>query len=217
MIDYEKLQEAHELLAESPENYAEILLGDMDGINIFMLYGRKKYGFKSLDDFMKKLQELTQPKPKYEVGQILWFVDYLNDKYGPSLELKNLPVVSIDFDPDTIRYFLSDDYGWTLKESELFPTKSALIQSKIDYWTCLKNEEISTQDKNISTQSTLKEADINNNQEGVGLSGCQHETDGSGYAKTLLGTICFPFKSPTLLPVDCLVQYKCIKCGDYYE
>lgn len=149
MIDYEKLQQAHELLKKyriKTKEYAllqmDFLCTDIGEDGIVKDYFTVEYIlfagtfdtriiFKHLDDLIEKLQELIKPEPKYKIGQKWWTLGNL----GKSFEVEIVGVMGGDLDlafPDG-----SCRYG-TAKE--LFPTKQALIEHQIDYWSKLKQE-----------------------------------------------------------------------------
>ena len=99
-----------------------------------------EYELTSLDLLISELTELTQtqkPKPKYEVGQEIWFIDYPSSKYETNIKIINLPVISIDCDLDVVRYFFSSDYGYEIKEQDLYLSREELIETQIEYWQSL--------------------------------------------------------------------------------
>ncbi len=75
-----------------------------------------------IDDLIQKLQELSQPKTKYKVGDEVWMIEYD--------EPKSFIIDSVC----GLKYYLyKHDFG-LVKQSELYPTKSALIEAQIKYW-----------------------------------------------------------------------------------
>ena len=112
--------------------------------------------YRRLDKIKEKLNELTQPentKQKYKVGDEVWMRDG-NKIFAAKIE-------GYDESDDTYEYVGSYDfYGRDYKIAsycrinELFPTKQALIEGQIEYWSSLKSEEKSTQDECMSKVST---------------------------------------------------------------
>jgi len=185
MIDYEKLAEAYEL-AEKYYNSTGISI--LIEVHIAIgcrendpeLWIDKKYiPVNSIDEIITKLQELTKPEPKYEVGQETWMIigDYPE-------------IVKIDGIVQYENYWhYRTEYG-SLTEDELYPTKQSLIQAQIDYWQNLKHSQ-------FANKEYQELNDINSNQDGLDVNGCQHECDG----------------------IDRNIESdrKCKKCGEFYR
>ncbi len=146
MIDYDKLRIANDDLLQhlknmesTQRNYLKCMKREDDAYT----YGHAEGYMMCYQEVIDKIESLTQPKAKYEVGQMLHFIDYSNNKYQENIRIMEMPVISIDYDLDSIRYFFSGDYGWEIKEEDLYPAKSALIEAQIEYWTKIKIDEIS--------------------------------------------------------------------------
>ncbi len=80
MIDYEKLRLAHQMChAYYVENDRQISieLNFLTELVEYILYigHMEDDAFSNIDDLITKLESLIQPKPKYEVGQEVWFID----------------------------------------------------------------------------------------------------------------------------------------------
>lgn len=157
MIDYEKLKLAHEICMKS-ENYSiKLTLGITEKPELFLRYADDDgnnpalYHMNSIDDLLSILNKLTKTKPKYEVGQTVWLIDcddictakivkYENEEY----RITDCISVSDGFESGK-QYSI---------EHKLYSSKKDLIEAQINYWASLKNEEKSTQDKDMSTEST---------------------------------------------------------------
>lgn len=160
MIDYEKLKIAHEIAQNIGIDTGEstkISCNFYDwGYDYDVTQKGVSMGFSDIDIMLIFLLELTQPKPKYAVGQEVW---YLNNN-----EIKSLKIAYIVLP----HYRSAGLEGCWVNELHLFPTKQALIQSQIDYWTklmqnepwqrirrrllYLKSNEISTHDEDTSPE-----------------------------------------------------------------
>lgn len=142
MIDYEKLKLAHELADKLTEHQAGTHFNagiipescterEFYIINSMSDYSNPLY-YKSIDEFIEKLKELTQPKPKYEVGQKVFAVF---PNYPVSL-ISELKITEINInDPDVI--YRTDGGG--IAEAYVYPTREALIDAQIAYWESLKH------------------------------------------------------------------------------
>jgi hypothetical protein len=165
MIDYEKLKKAHKLADKYTEmNFPRI-------VNISTIHGKEilswrlfcleitddsklvfDWKFTTEDDLLDKLKELTQPEPKYKVGDEVWIVE--DD------ECQSYVVDGISGS----RYYLSHPYNRGLiYESKLYPTKQALIEAQIAYWLSLKIDEDA---KELGMQK---------------IGECQHESDSTQF------------------------------------
>ena len=136
MIDYEKLKLAHELCIDT--NYTfDVEFGWEDGMHIELytiLKGEHLFllAFEDIDNLIAKLQELIQPKPKYAVGQKLYFKDDID-------EIQSFKVGDIE---DGELYRECNLSPLCLHENELFLTRKALIEAQIEYWQRLKLESM---------------------------------------------------------------------------
>ncbi len=129
MIDYEKLRLAHELASKLSTHYMVHGVGGKypDTCHEFTLcsWSRDEDIICSLDDLITKLESLTQPKPKYKSGDIVWFVE---EGVTPvSAEIKQYRCID-----NKISYIFQDYIP--IKESELYPTRQTLIEDQIAYW-----------------------------------------------------------------------------------
>lgn len=158
-IDYEKLKIAHELhfLYAKQNNCSPTfsMIINRNGGNYPVKYEvglKDNWGLEyiDLDDLIAKLKELTQPKPKYEVGQKVWVVDTYGQSYHTEID---------DIDGSDGTYFINEERWYS--EGEIYPSREALIEAQIEYWTCLKNEKKTTGYDDMSMTNQL-------------LDSCQH-------------------------------------------
>ena len=125
MIDYEKLQESHEMLIKS-KIHATINHGlgiDWRGDQFAYVHltlwdkSREPLEFAGMDELIQKLQELTAPKPKYLNG---WYID----GFGKM---------------DYLTQITQEDIK--KNDIEFYSSKEQLIQAQIDHWTNLLEDE----------------------------------------------------------------------------
>ncbi len=199
MIDYEKLKIAHELVSNMSTHYLVHIIGHKghEYTIVDWIPDMPDWNYKILDDLISKLQELTKPKCKYEVGQEVWRVD---DESKPW----SFVISGVDHEKETL--FLEDalvehDMWWL--EEQLYPTREALILAQIDYWKNLLAEEL---EQHVSSycEPKCQHSWINRTSDLRKLcehcfevEKCQHESDGLDY-------LSFPPKA------------NCKKCGEYY-
>lgn len=92
----------------------------------------EEISFDDLDQLITKLKELTQ-KPKYEVGQEVWFIDVDNN-------ISSLEITHINNHENRTGY--QNCYkGWYVPEEKCYPSRESLIKAQIDYWESLKFED----------------------------------------------------------------------------
>ena len=132
MIDYEKLKQAIKITSELSYGKLKCEFSKHDGCEFFFNYcnpdGVDGYLFTNLDDLITKLKELTKSEPKYAVDDFVW---RLNDEHG----VTKCRVISLDLASDEMYLCEDDDFGenwWT--ESQLYPTREALIEAQIKHW-----------------------------------------------------------------------------------
>ena len=70
-------------------------------------------------------------KQKYKIGDVLWFINF-NEPYNAIVE-------RICINESDINYYFNSQLS--IHETKVYPTKEALIESQITYWTALKNKE----------------------------------------------------------------------------
>lgn len=135
MIDYEKLKEAWELcnkLAETSYvvefvhqgNYIEFSITDCeseDGLPYLIT--------ADIDELLCELKQLTQPQPKYKIGDEVWFYAG-NQTYSFVIE----------------EIYLADNeyvvasHSWHMPEQYVYSSKEQLIDDQIKCWQKMKNE-----------------------------------------------------------------------------
>ncbi len=146
MIDYEKLKLAHEL-AEKCGLYTGITayayfksVDHLDNEYKYRLYLDDcdiyiDETYSNIDDLISRLKELVEPEvkqeAKYKVGDEVWFMAYE--------EAMRDVTIKVEKDEDGFWYRLQNGFA---RERALYPTKSALIESRIEYWRKLQDEEI---------------------------------------------------------------------------
>lgn len=214
MIDYDKLEKARKLcsklksyffnvdfcIAYTDEFCVEITLNDT---------GSYKESFGCFEDLIAKLEELTKPEPKYRINQLVW-LELDND-------IRSFVVERIEWDGHD---FLC--YGDILMAAErfLFPTRQALIEHQIQYWSNLLKDELEqhvspycepdTQSNQSQVDKVIEDAFVHGkgvmhvklDDMLVNADRCQHESDGEVYP--IIG-----FKAESYC-------FKCIKCGELY-
>jgi hypothetical protein len=136
MIDYEKLKLAHNLILKVDEKYVLALYVSCSFDPYFRLGTLNTDWFEdynNIDDLIKKLKELTEPKRahKYIVGDEVWFLRVCGT-------IDHSYVVEIDFDSNDM--YLINGVRW-FEEKDLYPTKQALIESQVAYWQSLLEAE----------------------------------------------------------------------------
>lgn len=188
MIDFEKLRTAHELCCDTESYYFDIALGMDNGC--IALYDANNNAEQficnpyDLDDLINKLKELTKPEPKYKIGESVWYQD-LGKPFGANIVFVSNEQYEIDDSKN------NNGKTW-FTETELYPTKQALIEAQIEYWS-----------SQLDTRCVLS-PDIQINQHEVDIDRCQHES------------------SRILRLSDggdglCHYDVKCKKCGEFYR
>ena len=214
MIDYEKLKLAHEL-AEKIDCVCEFEINvNFPGSDNFKLnYGRCEdhilytniVSYRSIDDLIVKLKELTQPGHKYEVGQTWW---YLEPDIGEQFPIPDSLVIT------------KGNKNWSRKDDEWYPSKQALIEAQIAHWQSLRESIIDFGPKlnpvecRHEYKKTLAESGMYfidmchkcmSSKPYIGpgfIEKCEHESN--GILKDNSGTF----------ELGC---YKCKKCGEYFK
>ena len=212
MIDWNKLKQAHELCLKSGYSFSFFFGGKdirkMFGKDIiepnWTIYdiesGPILFEGEDVNELIDKLQELMQPRPKYEIGQKVYLKNVHNIIFQAIItEWNGKEIYLIDrYNPDDDSY---ENFG--IHESCLFPTKESLIQAQIEYWQKLKYEQEPCQHEpnkklHICNDSDGKKVFKCNCGEYFKEEPCQHESakiwnDGS------------------------ISIFKCAKCGEYYK
>ena len=139
MIDYDKLRKAVELANEAKLrltvqvlNTDDALIFDGRTFSALFINNKESLTFHNLDELIAELQELTQPRAKYEKGQMVWVISW-----G---DVKEVEVIEIYWDSDLQDYRLSLDTKagkMSIGQSLVYPTKQSLIEAQIEYWQSL--------------------------------------------------------------------------------
>lgn len=137
MIDYEKLKIAHELALKVDRAIKYIFGNSIANTPCHQFYIQnytEEERCDDIDDLISKLQELTQPEPKYKVGDEVWYLDLPINKIhiGIIRRARYDEYVINGEDNDTKDDFTAD---------ELYPTKKSLIEAQIKYWKSLREPE----------------------------------------------------------------------------
>jgi len=138
MIDYDKLKIAHDLTEKYYEQtktmtWIKIMISSISDLIVYQWTTRSNCLLKceDIDELIAELEKMTQPKSKYAFGQSLWF---MHQDTIVNEDLKNFN--------DGRYYFLFNFRYYHVKESDLYTTRSALIEAKIQYWqTLLCNDD----------------------------------------------------------------------------
>lgn len=138
MIDYEKLEEAHHICVGT-DFYVSAEFGHLGGVFIYILnksQSNRLFETKDLSDLITKLRELTKPKPKYAVDDIVW---RLNDEDG----VTKCRVLKDNIEIYGQSQCKDDEYEaawWT--EEQLYPTRRAAIESQLWHWRRMLADEM---------------------------------------------------------------------------
>lgn len=236
MIDNEKLKAAMNLAEKYYKETADTCV-----IELNFSFGCKTYLHKlwtkgvsydcsGIDEIIEKLQSLHKPEPKYKKGQLVWFIDEWN-QVTSKVVMRSWQATEICTGEKEWSYDCS--MARPLFESQLFPTRQALIENQIEYWRNQLQDEL---DQHVSpycepmstTQGAIPRPDITASccktcsghgdmrlYAGLGkymrckdCNPCQHEYDGQFYNLN-----CDPVSAAECSPV----LVKCIKCGEFYR
>jgi hypothetical protein len=138
MIDYKKLKLANELCRYLNNYCFEILFVGNSFPVIFLKYADdngdnpKLWHMSTVDKLIDKLQELSQPQPKYKVGDQVWALD--------EGDIISFYITKIDGNKYSGSHF-KNIYDCFWDEDYLYLSKEALIQAQIDHWKNLLAEE----------------------------------------------------------------------------
>lgn len=153
MIDYEKLKIVHTMA----ENLFVNFTMDLTSINgaIGMCCGVLKYDYKlsedgpcgyikeipfaNLDFLLKELEKLTQHESRYKVGDEVWYIDCTN-KEGPICQATIGNIQSHDLVFGEIKDYGDLSSGLLVPLDCLFPSRAALIECQLKYWSKLYEE-----------------------------------------------------------------------------
>jgi len=139
MIDYDKLREAMELAEKYKYNKTSKCAikhtvsflefgGHICEYELILSDGVRRSD--SIDSLITVLRKLTETKPLYAVDDVVY---HLNDEY----QIACMRISEIDLESDEKYYGvdeLNDDGGNWWVESQLHPTREALIKAQIEHW-----------------------------------------------------------------------------------
>lgn len=196
MIDYEKLKIANELCEKTDGYHFFCDYSNRYGVSEITLCHKGRYieDCSDIDDLINKLKELTQPKPKYEVGQeVFWLVSDI---------IYSGMVVCCK--PNANRWKIKiDDELIEIDDCHLYPSREALIDAQIEYWQSLK-EPVKPEDMHPKFEGEVKGFRCFDDE--LEVRQCEHESESissRGIIKSCEGDINKPFK--------------CKKCGEFYR
>lgn len=196
MIDYDKLKQLESLFIGlfHLDSNCNLYIKSEKGINGNKVTYYEINGdiYFCIDEAITKLNELTQPEPKYKD---CWYVGVGGHPKCTKVLNQNGYVVCDETDLEAIGLHVT-----------AYPTRVELIEAQIKYWSDMREP----QDEycNVSGAKLGKHPDNNTISEyhelvhefyrPEGTTGCQHENDRTAYL--------------TIPP-----QWKCIKCGGFYR
>lgn len=162
----------------------------------------------TLDQLILDLKEIAKPRPKYEVGQEVWYVR------------DNQPSSFIIDSTSSAGSLLWDDTGWSIFTDKVYPCRQALIDSQLQCWLSLSEKPPTeilcseiverAESRREHWQQRLADSDNSNQRKA-----CEyHQTDGNFYIKTSSGYI-RKEKYPMDYPNDWLTR--CNECGEYFR
>lgn len=145
MIDYDKLKNNMNNLEIETLKQIISFINDSKCWDLRIRHNGK---FKTFQvDFLKhffreiNIEELNQPKPKYEVGDEVYFIVDNEVECMDILEIVN---------SSCGRFYIGEKYNssfdlysgsnWEIFEDEIYPSKESLIEAQIDMWMKLKDE-----------------------------------------------------------------------------
>lgn len=132
-MDYEKLKIANELaLSHATKNdtctsitmVARFVADEEIELDFSFASGCdwKEINTSCLDKLIAKLKELTEPEPRYKVGQEVWVMHQGHGLGRVIADIRNG------------KYYLTDELGF-VEESDLYSSKESLIKAQIKYWS----------------------------------------------------------------------------------
>jgi hypothetical protein len=225
MIDYDKLKTAHELAKEASKQreytFAVQVAISYTGTINYMLKAYlidEQYCF--IDDLITKLQEFTQPKPKYETNQKVWYLIYSEEWIPLSGKIQRIDTKSFDC--------LVDGNLWP--EDQLYTSRETLIDAQIEYWHKLHCEDGRHEycdDSSGYKRSCLHcgKSEFEVAIKSFAQESCQHE-GGNTTGTEQICDKCLAWR-PNQVQESCLhesdmehcrnISYvKCTKCGEFY-
>lgn len=160
------------------------------------------------------LQLLEIQSSKYKMGQDVWFVDRNN-------KISHAEIDEVDELSDE-KYYIRTEHWWFM-EHELHETKERLIQAQIEYWHKQLCQELERDVLiNVSYEGETKvfcESRVASHAgcEDDRYEECQHESDGWWYEKNHETRGRDPRALFILGLSENDIDYKCLKCGEFYK
>lgn len=136
MINYEKLKLAEELCQKSKGYYFVSEYHSKRGlINIMLRHQDEYYEVcKDIDHLIDRLKELTEPKPKYEVGQTIYYIFHRAYTTLPP-DIEEGEITDFEIIDNEIYYSIKSN---KIDELSCFYSVEELINAQITYWQSLK-------------------------------------------------------------------------------
>ena len=136
MIDYDKLKIAHTIAAKINRGLFTCNFHSPDFLEFsFTSNDGAHYVMRDIDDAILKLTEMSKPKQKYALNSIVYALDGFNG----IIEVK-IHHTYITSTHTNMKIYVSTR-GAKYAESELYPTREALIEAQIDYWQKLRCQD----------------------------------------------------------------------------
>ena len=145
MIDYEKLQLAHELTTKLPYQSFCFECWCSTGFDSGFFYVltfeysenlAHEYESENIDELISKLKEFLL-KPKYKIGHEAWCI------YNNTAKKVEIIDLNLHADKDEYHYEMKEPRLWW-HESSLYPTKEALIAAQSNTGSPCKNPNRNT-------------------------------------------------------------------------
>lgn len=185
MIDYEKLNIAHELAQKHAQNKNinyEFIYSIKNGsgkIECIFSDGRDFMGNElAIDALIQQLKQLTKPEPKYLPGQEVWvnpFMSIQEDFMGFNFH-KATVIENRDCDKNLSETYVrtkSREGEYSCAERFIFPSRQALIEHQIDYWRKLQTKDM--RERIFQKHEDSLKDGTQSNQSQVNVDKCQHD------------------------------------------
>src|ERR1700679_2003839 len=145
MIEYDKFKQCHGIMLEHNKFYCMYEFGWSDRVK-FELFNEDNhlciYVTYNIDDLITRLQQLTQPEPKYKVNQkVFTRIDQEIHCFAIDEIINDGECWYIDRNVNG-GYSSTDGCFDQYEEDKLYPTKADLIEAQIEYWYDLKEDWI---------------------------------------------------------------------------
>jgi len=142
MIDYDKLNYAHDLTEKYYERtkimtWIKIMISSISDLIGYQWTALHDCLLKceDIDELIEKLEEMTMPKPKYALNSTAYAL--ANFKAIIELTIVRSYVTGIK---ETFTIYVTD-LGDRYAESDVYPTREALIDAQVEYWQKLRCQD----------------------------------------------------------------------------